>query len=109
MIKICLCTAYRLSGKVAKVLAFPSGACPPLADTGEDAKPVKPWFEDGADNDARRGQIVGFFTMLEKAWFSACRKNSALDNFSAVDLLEAANTGLEFDEEAYLASLPDDE
>lgn len=66
-------------------------------------------FEDGADNDARRGQIVGFFTMLEKAWFSACRKNSALDNFSAVDLLEAANTGLEFDEEAYLASLPDDE
>jgi len=66
-------------------------------------------FEDGANDDARRGQIVGFFAAIEKAWFLACRQNAGLDDFRAADLLEAANAGLAFDEEAYLASLPDDE
>lgn len=65
-------------------------------------------FEDAAENDSRRGQIVGFFTTLEKLWFSACRQNSALDDFKADDLLESANAGLQFDEEAFLESLPEE-
>lgn len=66
-------------------------------------------FEDGATDDARKGQIVGFFAMLEKACFWGSRQNLNLDNFRSADLLEEANAGLEFDEEAFLASLPDDE
>ena len=65
-------------------------------------------FEDGAASDSRAGQIVGFFTTLEKVWFLACRQNSALDDYRATDLLKAANAGLEFDEEAYLASLSEE-
>lgn len=66
-------------------------------------------FGDRPDNDAVNGQVVGFFRALEKMWFSACRQNRALDDFKAADLLEAANAGLNFDEEAFLASLSDDE
>lgn len=64
----------------------------------------------GCENSARRGQVVGFFTELER-WLSGAVKNleGGLNGVSPKQLLKAANDGLAFDEEAYLASLPDDE
>ncbi len=65
---------------------------------------------DGCDDDARSGQVVGFFTHLE-SWLSGAVKHleGGLDEMPEKQLLQAANDGLAFDEEAYLASLPDDE
>jgi len=66
-------------------------------------------FEHGDENDARRGQIVGFFAALEGVIRHSCRENRNLDNFKASDLLARANEGLLFDEEEYLASLEEEE
>lgn len=66
---------------------------------------------NGCDDDsARKGQVVGFFSELER-WLSGAAKHleGGLDSVPPKQLLEAANDGLAFDEEAYLASLPDDE
>lgn len=63
-----------------------------------------------AEQDARRGQVVGFFTELDQ-WLSAAAKHfdGGLDKHDDEALLRMANAGLNFDEAAYLASLPDDD
>lgn len=64
----------------------------------------------GIEEQALRGQAVGFFTELER-WLSAAvqRLDGGLDKQDDKALLRTANAGLNFDEAAYLASLPDDD
>lgn len=64
-------------------------------------------------SSARRGQVVGFFSELHR-WLVGAAKHletadGGIDALPPKQLLKAANDGLAFDEEAYLASLPDDE
>jgi len=66
---------------------------------------------EGCDDDeARRGQVVGFFAELER-WLSGAAKHleGGLNSVSQKQLLQAANDGLAFDEESFINSLPDDE
>lgn len=59
--------------------------------------------------NALRGQVVGFCYLLER-WLvgSAVHLGSRLDSIDEKTLLEAANNGLNFDNDAYLKSLSDD-
>ena len=63
-----------------------------------------------AEQDTLRGQVVGFFVELEY-WLAGAVKylDGGLDKHDNTTLLKAANTGLNFDNEAYMASLSDDD
>ena len=56
-----------------------------------------------------RGQVVGFFSLLD-AWLAEAAKicGSNLDEVTPKELLKLANDGLNFDYDAYMASLTDD-
>lgn len=57
-----------------------------------------------------RGQYCGFFNTLADWLADAARlMGSNLDNLSNKELIDCANKGLGFDEEAYFASLDDEE
>ena len=64
-------------------------------------------------SDSLRGQVVGFFSLLDEWLFAAASQHSeALDTLDSKKLLRTANDGLNFDSNAYmthLASLPDPE
>ena len=61
-----------------------------------------------AEQDALRGQVVGFFFELERWLVGAARHlDGGLDSHDPAALIEAANEGLKFDSTAYLASLSD--
>lgn len=64
---------------------------------------------DSPEETALRGQIVGFFSTLDQVLDETSRFMSGLDRFENSELLEKANIGLSFDEEAYFASLPDED
>ena len=57
-----------------------------------------------------RGQYVGFFNTLN-GWLAASVQNMGtnLDRLTEQDLMRRANIGLGFDDDAYMASLSDDE
>jgi hypothetical protein len=60
------------------------------------------------EKDALRGQVVGFFIELEHWLVSAAKYlEDRLETECDKDLLEAVNNGLNFDNEAYIASLDD--
>lgn len=63
-----------------------------------------------AEQDALRGQVVGFFVELER-WLAGAAKylDGGLDKHDNKTLLKAANAGLNFDNEAYMASLSDED
>ncbi|EBS6645157.1 hypothetical protein D5977_07945 [Salmonella enterica subsp. enterica] len=65
---------------------------------------------DDPEVSALRGQVVGFFSELER-WLVAAAQHleGGLDNHDNKTLLEAANAGLNFDNEAYEASLSDED
>lgn len=59
---------------------------------------------------ALRGQVVGFFSELEP-WIAAAARHAGgnLDQLDNTQLLEGANNGLNFDNDAYLAAQPDED
>lgn len=59
-----------------------------------------------AEQNALRGQAVGFLSVLEP-WIEAAVTNlgSGLDKLDVKQLLNEANAGLNFDHDAYMASL----
>lgn len=65
---------------------------------------------ESPEQDALRGQVVGFFSVLE-AWIEGAAHylGGSLDQVDGKALLDMANRGLSTDYEAYLASLHDDE
>ena len=65
---------------------------------------------DDPEISALRGQAVGFFAALERWLIGAARHlEGGLDEHDNRALLKAANAGLNFDSDAYTASLPDEE
>lgn len=66
--------------------------------------------EKSPERDAFCGQVVGFFSVLD-AWLegAALYLQGDLDSMDPKALLDAANKGLNFDYEAYMASLSDDD
>lgn len=65
---------------------------------------------DCPEDQALRGQVVGFFSVLE-GWLAGATKHFG-HNLELADpqiLLDRANAGLELDEEAYLAALEEAE
>jgi hypothetical protein len=62
------------------------------------------------EQDALRGQAVGFFIELER-WLVGATKylDGGLDQHDKKALLKEANAGLSFDHEAYMASLSDED
>ncbi|HAK7737207.1 TPA: hypothetical protein ACOSJI_004700 [Salmonella enterica] len=65
---------------------------------------------DAPEVSALRGQVVGFFVELER-WLAGAAKylEGGLDKHDNKTLLKAANAGLNFDNEAYMASLSDED
>lgn len=63
-----------------------------------------------AEQAALRGQVVGFFAELDR-WLAGAAKylEGDLDKHDSKTLLKAANAGLNFDNEAYTASLSDED
>jgi len=65
--------------------------------------------ENDAEQNALRGQVVGFFSELDPFIAAAARNAGApLDTLRHDDLLAEANNGLNLDEVAYLAAQPDE-
>ncbi|WP_339678272.1 hypothetical protein [uncultured Zhongshania sp.] len=65
---------------------------------------------DDPEVTALRGQVVGFFSTLDH-WLEGAAKclGSSLDNADKRALLKKANNGLNFDHEAWMASLSDED
>ncbi|MBV1788618.1 hypothetical protein KQ940_11190 [Marinobacterium sp. D7] len=63
-----------------------------------------------AEQDVLRGQVVDFFTELE-IWLTGAAKHlkGGLDKDDNKTLLKAANAGLNFDNEAYMATLDEED
>lgn len=70
---------------------------------GEDSRSMTP------EDSALRGQVVGFFSTLDQVLDETSRFMGGLDKMENPWLLEQANLGLSFDEDAYFASLPDED
>ena len=66
-------------------------------------------LSDCPEQNSLRGQAVGFFAEMD-VWLAASAKHleGGLDRQSSANLLQAANEGLNFDEEAYLNTCEDE-